>query len=132
MRVKKVGVERFSVTSSKPVEAVVATLEAAVGKPDMVEFAKATKAARTFGELERAVHAGLDRTGLMMFMKLDPGAILRKEHDFEGYGGRSVKQAIGEEDATEVRGRSGYATSGRSPQNRAAADAPVSRSLSAQ
>jgi uncharacterized protein (DUF302 family) len=76
---KEVEVERFSLISSKPFDAVVAALEAAVGTPDMVQFAKAARAARTFGELERAVHAGLGRTGLMMFMKLDHGAILQKE-----------------------------------------------------
>lgn len=79
MSVKKIEVERFSVTSSKPFEAVVAALEAAVGKPDMVEFAQATRAARTLGELERVVQAGLGSTGLMMFMKLDHGAVLSKE-----------------------------------------------------
>jgi uncharacterized protein (DUF302 family) len=45
----------------------------------MAEFTKATRAARTQGELERAVHAALGMTGLMMFMKLDHGAILQKE-----------------------------------------------------
>jgi uncharacterized protein (DUF302 family) len=77
--IKKIEVERFSVTSSKPFEAVVAVLEAAVGRPDMVEFANATATARTFTELERAVRTVLGRTELMMFMKLDHGAILRKE-----------------------------------------------------
>jgi uncharacterized protein (DUF302 family) len=79
MMISKVEIERFSVTSSKPFEAVVAALEAAVGHPDMVEFVKATKGARTFAELESAVYSGLGRTGLMMFMELDHGAILRKE-----------------------------------------------------
>ena len=79
MTVRKVEIERFSVTSSKPFDAVVAALEAAVGHPDMVEFGKATKAARTFAELEGAVQKGLGRTGLMMFIVLDHGAILRKE-----------------------------------------------------
>ena len=41
MTVIKIEVERFSVTSSKPFEAVVAALEATVGRPDMVEFSKA-------------------------------------------------------------------------------------------
>ena len=76
MTIRKVEVERFSVTSSKPFEAVVAALEAAVGKPDMVEFAKITGSARTFAELERAVSDGLGRTGLMLFMKLDLGALV--------------------------------------------------------
>jgi uncharacterized protein (DUF302 family) len=79
MTITKVEIERFSVTSSKQFEAVVAALKAAVGHPDMVEFVKATKGARTFGDLETAVHRGLGRTGLMMFMELDHGAILRKE-----------------------------------------------------
>jgi uncharacterized protein (DUF302 family) len=79
MTIKKVNIERFSVTSAKPFEAVVAALEAAVGHPDMVEFEKATKAAWTFAELESTVQKGLGRTGLMMFMVLDQGAILRKE-----------------------------------------------------
>ncbi len=79
MTIRKFEIERFSVTSSKPFEAVVAALEAAVGHPDMVEFVKATEGARTFAELESTVHKGLGTTGLMMFMELDHGAILRKE-----------------------------------------------------
>jgi len=79
MTIRKVEIERFSVISSKPFETVVTTVEAAVGHPDMVEFVKATKGARTFAELESAVHKGLSRAGLMMFMKLDHGSILRKE-----------------------------------------------------
>ena len=79
MTIRRVEIERFSVTSSKPFEVVVAALEAAVGHPDMAEFVKATKGARSFTELESAVQRGLGRTGLMMFMELDHGAILRKE-----------------------------------------------------
>ena len=56
MTIRKVEVERFSVTSSKLFEAVVAALEAAVGHPDMVEFGKATKEALAFAELESAVY----------------------------------------------------------------------------
>ena len=79
MTIKRFEVERFSVTSSKPFEAVVAALEGAVGHPDMVEFEKATKDSRTFDELETIVRQALGRTELMVFMKLDNGAILRKE-----------------------------------------------------
>ena len=93
MTVKTIEAERFSVISSKPFEAVVTALEVAVGKPDMVEFAKATRAARTFGELEHAVHAVLGKTGLMMFMKLDHGAILQKESGSETP--RIVRYVIG-------------------------------------
>ncbi len=79
MTIRKIAIERFSIISSKPFEVVVADLEARVGRPDMVEFVKATEGVRTFAELENAVNSGLGRTGLMMFMKLDLGAILRKE-----------------------------------------------------
>ena len=79
MTIRKVEIERFSMISSKPFEAVVAALKAAVGHPDMVEFMQTTNDARTFAELERAVHRGLGKTGLMMFMEFDLGAILRTE-----------------------------------------------------
>jgi hypothetical protein len=81
MTVRKVNIERLSVISSKQFEVVVAALKAAVGHPDMGEFLKATNGARTFAELESAVRSGLGRTGLMMFMELDLGAILRKVCD---------------------------------------------------
>jgi uncharacterized protein (DUF302 family) len=77
--ITKIEMERFSVISSKPFEKVVEALKAAVGRPDMTEFAKAMKSAPTFADLESAVRKGLGRTGLMLFMELDHGAILRKE-----------------------------------------------------
>jgi len=45
----------------------------------MVEFMKATHASHTFAEFESGVHNRLGTTGLMMFMKFDQGAVLRKE-----------------------------------------------------
>jgi len=79
LTIRKVEIERLGVTSSKPFEVVVAALKAAVGHPDMVEFLKATNSARTYADLERVVHSSLGRTGLMMFMELDHGGILRTE-----------------------------------------------------
>jgi uncharacterized protein (DUF302 family) len=79
MTLRKIEIERFSVTSSKPFEAVVAALKAAVGQPDMVVFMKAIRGARTFADVEGAVQRDLGRTGLMMFMEFDLGAILRME-----------------------------------------------------
>jgi uncharacterized protein (DUF302 family) len=84
MTIQKVEIERFSLTSSKPFEEVVTTLKAAVGHPDMVEFLKAMKRVQTIVELESAVQRGLGRTGLMMFMELDHGAILRKDTGPDG------------------------------------------------
>jgi uncharacterized protein (DUF302 family) len=79
MTIRKFEIERLSVISSRPFDAVVAALKAAVGHPDMAEFMKATKGASTFAELENAVNKGLSKTGLMMFMEFDLGEILRKE-----------------------------------------------------
>ena len=84
MAITKIEVERLSVTSSRPFENVVEALKAAVGRPDMDQFAKATTGATTFAELQSAVQKGLGRTGLMTFMELDHGAILRKETGKDG------------------------------------------------
>ena len=78
MTVRKVEIERLSVISSKPFEEVLATLEAAVGDPDMVEFMKPLHDAHTFAEFESVVHKQLGTTGLMMFTKFDHGAVMRK------------------------------------------------------
>jgi hypothetical protein len=71
MAIEKVEVERFSLTSSKPFDAVVAALKSAVGQPDMVEFFKETRATNSFPDLERVVQRGLGRTDLMLFAEFD-------------------------------------------------------------
>jgi uncharacterized protein (DUF302 family) len=77
--IRRVEMERFSVTSSKPFEAVVAALKDAVGRLDLVEFAKVSRQAGTFAELKEVIDRNLGKTGLMLFMELDHGAVLRKE-----------------------------------------------------
>jgi uncharacterized protein (DUF302 family) len=79
MSIRKFEIERFSVTSSKPFDVVVAALKAAIGRLDIVEFAKASKGAKSFAELETVIHRDPGKTGLMLFMELDHGAVLRKE-----------------------------------------------------
>ncbi len=76
---RKIEVERFSVTSSKPFEKVLAAVSEAVGHPDMAEFGRSTHQAHSFAELKRAVEKGLSKTGLMLFMQLDQGAVVQKE-----------------------------------------------------
>jgi uncharacterized protein (DUF302 family) len=88
MTIRKLEIERFSVTSSKPIEKVVAALKAAVGQPDMAEFKKATRAASSFADLERTVQKALGRTELMIFMELDLGGFLRRET------GRDVPKSV--------------------------------------
>ena len=79
MSIRRFEIERFSVTSSRPFEAVVAALKARIGRLDLVEFAKASKGPGTFAELEKVIDRDMGRTGLMLFMELDHGAVLRKQ-----------------------------------------------------
>jgi uncharacterized protein (DUF302 family) len=79
MTIRKIEIERLTLTSSKPFEAVVAAVEAMIGRPDMTEFGKASRDATTYAELEALVNRSVSELGLMLFMKLDTGAVLRKE-----------------------------------------------------
>jgi uncharacterized protein (DUF302 family) len=76
---RKIEIERVSVRSSRPFEAVVATLMAAIGHPDMSKLEKIIEGGAPFGELESAVRRSLGKTELMLFMQLDAGVVLRKE-----------------------------------------------------
>ena len=77
--IRKIEIERFSLVSSKPFDQVVAALDASIGHPDMAEFRRSTQEASSFADLKRAVEKGLSEVGLMLFMQLDHGAVLRKE-----------------------------------------------------
>jgi uncharacterized protein (DUF302 family) len=77
--IRKIEAERFSLTTSKPFDEVVAGVNGAIGHPDMAEFARSTHEARSFAELKSAVEKGLSEAGLMLFMQLDQGAVVRKE-----------------------------------------------------
>jgi uncharacterized protein (DUF302 family) len=79
MSIRKFEIDRFSVTSSRPFDAVVAALKAGVGRLDLVEFAKASHSAGSFAELEKVINRDMGRTGLMLFLEFDHGAVLRKE-----------------------------------------------------
>ena len=83
MAIAKVEVERFSLTTAKPFEAVVAALKAEIGRPDIVEFFKATSVAKSYPDLERIVQSAVGRTGLMLFAEFDLGAVLRRETGLE-------------------------------------------------
>lgn len=76
--IRKIEVQRFSLISSKPFDQVVAVLDASIGHPDMAEFGRSTNEASSIAELKRAVE-GLSEAGLMLFMQLDHGAVVRKE-----------------------------------------------------
>src|ERR1700754_1533200 len=79
MRIAKIEVERVSLTSSKPFDAVVAALKSAIGQPHIVEFFRATRATDSFPDLKRIVESSVGRTDLMLFAEFDLGDILRRE-----------------------------------------------------
>src|SRR5882762_5589624 len=76
--IRKIEVERFILNSSKPFDQVVAALNSAVGHPDMTEFWKSTHQAQSDAELRNTIEKGLGRTGLMLFVEFDHGAVVRK------------------------------------------------------
>ena len=77
--IRKIEIERFSLITSQSFDQVVAAVNAAIGHPDMAEFGRSTHEARSFAELKSTVEKGLSKVGLMLFMQLDQGAVVRKE-----------------------------------------------------
>src|SRR5712671_21163 len=79
MPVRKVEVERFSLTTSRPFESVVSALKGGIGQLDLAAFANASKSSGTFAELEEVINRNMGKTGLMLFLEFDHGAVVRKE-----------------------------------------------------
>jgi len=77
--IRKVEVERFSLTSSRSFDEVLAAINDAIGHPDMAEFWKSAHQTRTAVEQESTIQKALGRTGLMSFVQFDHGAIIRKD-----------------------------------------------------
>jgi uncharacterized protein (DUF302 family) len=76
--ITKIEMERFTVTSSKPFDAVVASIKTSIGHPNMVELWQAVQRATTAAELEAAIQPTLGKTGLMQFVEFDHGMVIRK------------------------------------------------------
>src|ERR1700747_3005889 len=76
--ISRVEVERFSLTSSRSFDEVLATINDAVGHPEMAEFWSSNQQGRNVGGLEYAIQKALGRPGLMSFVQFDHGAIMRK------------------------------------------------------
>jgi len=79
MSIRKIEIERFSTTTPRPFEDVVDALKAGVGRLDLVEFARASRSPGSFAELEQVINRDMGKTGLMLFLDFDHGAVLRKE-----------------------------------------------------
>jgi uncharacterized protein (DUF302 family) len=78
MKTRQVNMQRWSITSQKPFDAVVAAVEAKIGRPNMGEFAVTMAAAASYEEMQKVVQGSVGEIGLMEFMRLDHGAVLAK------------------------------------------------------
>ena len=78
MQTRQLNVQRWSITSRKPFDVVVAAVEGAIGRPNMIEFARKMAAATTYEVMQNIVHESISQIGLMEFMRLDHGAVLAK------------------------------------------------------
>ncbi|MGA3134314.1 MAG: DUF302 domain-containing protein, partial [Terracidiphilus sp.] len=76
-----------------PFEAVVASIKASIGHPNMAEFWQATQRATTAAELEAAIRPVLAESGLMQFVEFDHGMIVRK--GTEHHTSRIIRLVIG-------------------------------------
>src|ERR1700677_3289900 len=91
--IRNIDIERFSVTSSKPFDAVVAAIKASIGHPNMAELWQATQRATTAAELEAAMQPVLGESDLMQFVEFDHGMIVRK--GTEHHTSKIVRLVIG-------------------------------------
>ena len=76
--IRKIEMERFTVTSSKAFDVVVAGIKASVGHPNMASLWQAVQRATTSTELDAAIQPTLGKTGLMQFVEFDHGMVIRK------------------------------------------------------
>jgi uncharacterized protein (DUF302 family) len=77
MQTRQVNMQRWSITSHKPFDAILAAVEEQIGRPNMLEFVAKMTAAASYDEMQRVVHDSVGEIGLMEFMRLEHGAVLR-------------------------------------------------------
>src|SRR5580658_6053667 len=78
MQTREFSGRRWSIISQKPFDAVVAAVEAKIGRPNMGEFSSSMAAAATYEDMQKVVQGSVGEIGLMEFMRLDHGAVLAK------------------------------------------------------
>jgi hypothetical protein len=76
--IRKIEIERFSLIASKQFDDVVAAINAGIGHPDMAEFWSSTQKTRSAAELESTIEKAVGKTGLMLFVAFNHGAIINQ------------------------------------------------------
>ena len=79
MEARTINVQRWCITSQKSFESVVASIEAHVGKPNMIDFDARIAAAKTYSEVQDVVSRAIGKGGLMEFMRIDAGRFLLRQ-----------------------------------------------------
>jgi uncharacterized protein (DUF302 family) len=93
MTIKQIQAERFSVTSPKSFDQVTKALESRIGHPNMPAFGKDIASAKSFQEVESIVNKAAGSSGLIEFMRLDLGQVVRTARGPETP--RSLRYIIG-------------------------------------
>jgi len=91
--IKKIELERYSLVTSKAFDQVLAALNAEIGHPNLADFLRSTREAASPVEVKHIVAKALGRSGLMLFVELDHGGILRKTTDQSG--AENVRLVVG-------------------------------------
>jgi hypothetical protein len=78
MPIRQLAVERFSVVSARPMDDVLAAIDAAIGHPNLGQMHRDVGFTTTYAEMEAVIRKGLGPTDLMEFMRLDMGFYLAK------------------------------------------------------
>ena len=78
MATKRIDVQRFSLTSRKSFQHVLAALDGAIGHPNMDEFWKAAGEATTKSAMEKVIQSALAPSGFMEFARFDHGGVVHK------------------------------------------------------
>jgi len=79
MATQQIEIQRFSVTSSKSFEEVLAAVEAVVGHPEIDELRHRLGSTKTYAETEKVIREVIGPSDFMEFIRFDLGEILRKE-----------------------------------------------------
>jgi hypothetical protein len=74
----RITVERRVLVSSRKFEDILATIDAAIGHPDMHAFWKEIAAASTYPAIEAVIQHAIGPSGFMEFTRFDHGQFLKK------------------------------------------------------
>src|ERR1700687_772482 len=91
--IRKVEMERFTMISTKPFDAVIAAIKTSIGNPNMAEFGKSVQEAESAADLDTVVRRVLGRTRLMLLIEFDHGMIVRK--GTERHSARIIRLVMG-------------------------------------